>query len=186
MKKSALSLMTLLLAAVASLPVAAHADTISLALTHPTQTGSGGATLTFEATVSASTSNSGAVSLISDNFTIPGTSPFTVLNIDDSSFFNTFPLALNPGESFTGTLFTLTLPSVITPGTYGNNFVILDLFDEAGLETFATDQFIVDVPGQSPVPEPGTWVLLTTGAGALAAVVYSRRRHGAMDLARAA
>ncbi|WP_035347444.1 PEP-CTERM sorting domain-containing protein [Edaphobacter aggregans] len=183
MKKSALSLFTLLLAAVVALPVAAHADTINFALTSPVQTGSGGSTLTFEATVSVLASNSGAVSLISDTFTIPGTSPFTVLNIDDSSFFNNFPLALNPGESFTGTLFTLTLPGVIAPGVYGGNFVALDLFDEAGLETFATQEFIVSVPGSSPVPEPGTWVLLVTGAGALAGVVYSRRRTMASGIA---
>jgi hypothetical protein len=184
MKKSALSLFTLLLAAAVSLPVAAHADTINLTLTNPTQTGSAGATLTFAATVSASASNSGAVSLGSDTFTIPSSSPFTFADIDDSSYLLNFPLSLNPGDSFTGTLFTLTLPGVIAPGVYGNNFVILDLFDEAGLETFATQQFIVNVPGQSPVPEPGTWVLLGTGVGLMGVFVYSRRRT--TGLARAA
>lgn len=182
MKRSAL--FTLLLAAVVALPAAAHADTINLTLTNPTQTGSAGATLTFGATVSAPAGNSGAVSLVGDTFTIPATSPFTSLDIDDSSFLLNFPLALNPGGSFTGTLFTLTLPGVVTPGTYGNNFVVLDLFDQAGLETFATAEFIVNVPGQSPVPEPGTWVLLVTGTGLLAGIVYSRRRTAA--LARAA
>jgi hypothetical protein len=184
MKKSALSLFSLLLAAVVALPVAAHADTINLTLTNPTQTGSAGATLTWEATVSASASNSGVVSLIGDTFTIPSTSPFTFADIDDSSFLTNFPLALNPGENFTGTLFTLTLPGVIAPGVYGGNFVVLDLFDQAGLETFATQEFIVNVPGSSPVPEPGTWVLLVTGTGVVAGVVYSRRRT--TGLARAA
>ena len=183
MKKSGLSLFSLLLAAVVAVPVAAHADTINLSLTSPVQNGSGGATLTFEATVSAPAGNSGAVSLVGDTFTIPGTSPFTTLNIDDSSFLINFPLALNPGESFTGTLFTLTLPGVITPGVYGNNFVTLDLFDQAGLETFATQEFIVNVPGASPVPEPGTWVLLVTGVGLMAAFVYSRRSNVASNIA---
>ena len=185
MKKSALSLFSLLLAAVVALPVAAHADTINFSLTNPTQTGSAGATLTFEATVSASASNSGAVSLGSDTFTIPSTSPFKFPdNIDDSSYLLNFPLSLNPGESFTGTLFTLTLPGVLTPGVYDKNFVVLDIVDNAGLETFPTAEFIVNVPGQSPVPEPGTWILLVTGTGMLAGVVYNRRRTA--DLARAA
>ena len=183
MKKSALSLFTLLLAVVA-LPMAAHADTINLTLTNPTQTGSAGATLTFDATVSASASNSGAVSLGGINFNVDLSNPFTAFDIDPSFYLDNFPLSLNPGESFTGPMFALALPGVIPPGVYDKNFIILDILDNAGLETFPTAEFIVNVPGQSPVPEPGTWVLLLTGAGVLAGIVYSRRRTTA--LARAA
>jgi hypothetical protein len=48
--------------------------------------------------------------------------------------------------------------------------------DENDLTVLASDTFEIDVTGTSPIPEPGTWVLLVTGTGALAAVVYSRRR----------
>jgi PEP-CTERM motif len=162
------------LAVVTTRPSAAYADTINFVLNNPVQVGAPGATLTFTATVSAPSTNSGSVFLNSDTFTIPNSSPFKFSNIDDSFFFSIFPASLDPNGSFTGTLFTLSLPAVIAPGAYGNNFILLDFVDQAGLETFASQEFIVNVPGQSPVPEPGTWVLLATGIGVMA-FVYSRR-----------
>jgi hypothetical protein len=48
--------------------------------------------------------------------------------------------------------------------------------DENDQTVLASDTFEIDVTGTSPIPEPGTWVLLVTGTGVLAGVVYSRRR----------
>jgi PEP-CTERM motif len=179
MKKTALSLFSVLLAAVFMLPSAAHADTINFVLNNPTQSGAPGSTLTYSATVTAPGTNGGAVSLDADNFT--GSGPFV---IDDSSFFNNFPLSLDPSQSYTGTLFTLFIPNGTPAGLYTGGSVQIFFSDVTGLQSYVSQDFVVDIPGSSPVPEPGTWVLLVTGTGLLAAVVYSRRRT--TGLARAA
>lgn len=167
MKRSALSLLMLVLAVMTMLP-AAHADTISFAFTSPVQTGAPGTTLTFDATISAPLSNTGAVDLFDLSITTPG---FTTSPNDDSGFFANFPEFMSPGDSTTATLFTIALASNIAPGTYIGTAAILN---EANA-LLGSSQFEIDVPGTSPVPEPGTWVLLITGAGVLAGVVYGRR-----------
>ena len=48
------------------------------------------------------------------------------------------------------------------------NILSIEIVEEKSPETVT--YFEIDVPGTSPVPEPGTWVLLITGAGALAGV----------------
>jgi hypothetical protein len=176
MKKSALSLLMLALAVMTMLPAAAHADSINFSFTMPVQTGAPGTTLTFASTIAAPSSNSGPVDLYDLSITTPG---FTTSPVDDSGFFNNFPELLNPGASVTDTLFTIALASNIAPGTYIGTASILDA---AGAQ-LGTSTFEIDVPGTSPVPEPGTWVLLITGAGALAGVVYSRSRSTASNLA---
>ena len=181
MKKSALSLLTVLLAVIATLSTAAHADTINFVLTNPVQTGTPGSTLTFDATISAPQSNGAAIFLNALSTTTPG---FDTSTIDPTDFFVNFPLFLNPGDSVTDSLFTIALASDIAPGQYIGSLGFLGGVDEFNLSLLGTSNFEIDVPGTSPVPEPGTWVLLITGAGALSGVVYSRRR--ATGLGRAA
>jgi hypothetical protein len=165
MKKTALSLSMLLLA-VLLLVAPASADTISLTLSKPIQTGAPGSTLTFGATVSAPLSNSATVFLNSDNFNvnIPGST------VDDSGFFLNFPPNLDPGDSITETLFSVALPSVVAPGIHTGFF---EIFGGSGPDTgnlLATANFQISTP--SAVPEPNTWLLLATGLGVL---IFGRR-----------
>jgi hypothetical protein len=166
MKKTALSLSLFLLAAL--MPAApALADTVNLSLTTPVQTGAPSSTLTFDATVSAPLANGAPVFLNSDNFGvgIPGST------IDDSGFLTNFPLSLSPGDDFTGTLFTVTLPSNLASGVYSGFFEIFGGAAGAA-DPLATVDFQIDA--SSPVPEPGTWVLLATGLGILATWMWHR------------
>ena len=180
MKKSALALYTLLLAAIVMLPAAAHADTINLILTSPVQTGIPGSILGFEATVSAPLANTSTINLNGDSFNPDA--PGSGLVMDDTPFLLNFPFFLNPGDSFTGELFTVSLPGGLIPGSYTGFFTI-----QGGpggeQDPLATVTYQINVPGQSPVPEPGTWVLLVTGTGLMGAFVYSRRGNLASKIA---
>lgn len=162
-KKTVLSLSIFLLAIF--LPSApAAADSISLMLSHPVQTGAPGSTLIFDATVSAPFANSATVFLNFDNFgdTIPGAN-----SIDDSGFFLDFPLSLDPGDSFTGTLFSVTLPPGVAPGSYTGFFEIFGGSNAEAVNPLATVNFQINA-----TPEPGSWVLLATGLGILAIGIF--------------
>jgi hypothetical protein len=170
-KKTALSFSIALLAALA-LVMPASADTLNLMLSNPVQTAIPGATLTFGASASAPFSNSGTIFLNGDNFNLS-------LNgavIDDSGLFLNFPPSLDPGVGVAGTLFTVALPSTITPGTYTGFFSILGGSDSNAQDTIATATFEIDAP--AAVPEPGTWLLLATGLTLLAALLYQRSKTG--------
>ncbi len=173
MKKSTFSLLTLFVAIVTMLSAAAHADTINFVITKPVQTGAPGATLTFDATISAPLSNGAPIFLNVIGTTTPG---FDSSPIDLTDFFVNFPPFLNPGASTTDALFTIALAGDIAPGVYLGSVGIGGGINSDAENLLGTANFEIDVPGTSPVPEPGTWVLLITGAGALAGVVYSRRR----------
>jgi hypothetical protein len=147
-------------------PSLALADTLTLSLSNPVQSATPGSTLTFDATVSAPSTNAAPIFLNSDNYTID--SPLT---LDDSDFFS-FPLSLDPGDSYTGALFTITLPSVLAPGDYTGSFEILGGADGSAFDTLATTGFQV-----SPTPEPGTMLLLATGLGLLAFVMHRKRAN---------
>jgi len=138
--------------------VAAHADSLNLTLTNPVQSiyGDVGGTLTFQATVSTPDTNTGTVYLNFDNFS-------STFALDDTGFLVGFPLSLGPNMSFTGDLFTLTVPANSALGTYVGSFSILGGGDSGALDTLATANFTVNV-----VPEPSSMILLVTGvAGGL-------------------
>jgi hypothetical protein len=136
-------------------PVAAHAATITFTLTNPNQYISLlGGSLTYGATVSAPASNTGAVFLNGDSFNV--TAPVT---LDDSDFFNKFPLSLAPGTSFTGDLFVLTMPPNPPPGTYLGTFTLLGGVDGNANDTLGTVNFSLT----TPIPEPSSMVLLIAG-----------------------
>jgi hypothetical protein len=165
-KKTVLSLSIFLLAMF--LPAApASADSISLILSHPVQTGAPGSTLTFDATVSAPLVNGAMVFLNFDNFgdTIPGAN-----TIDDSGFFLDFPLSLDPGDNFTGTLFSVALPPGVAAGSYTGFFEIFGGSSADAMNPLATVNFQINA-----TPEPGSWVLLATGLGILAMRIFGCR-----------
>lgn len=148
----------------------AFADTISLSLDNPAQYSSGGSVLSFVATVFAPNSNSGTVFLNGDSSNVD----FPLTLSDDGFFFN-FPFSLAPGESFTDVLFTLTVPGSITPGTtYDGFFAILGGADSNASNLLSTVSFQVN-PQASPVPEPGSILLLATGLTGLVATVRRKR-----------
>jgi hypothetical protein len=169
LKKVALTLSALIFALIVS-AAPALADTLNFNLTSANQSGLPGDMLSFAATVSAPSSNSGTIYLNSDNINLsaPGAS------IDDSGFLFTFPFSLDPGDSFTGELFTVTLPSDLPPGLYSGFFEILGGSNSSTLNTIGTVNFTVD----QPVPEPSSWLLLATGLAFLGAACASGRCHG--------
>src|SRR5882757_7907015 len=121
MKKTACSLSMLVPAVLLLVAPPAAADTISLVLSNPVQSGAPGSNLTFAATVSAPAGNGAAIFLNADDYGINIAGSNT---IDDSGFLLNFPLSLDPGHSFTGTLFTIALPSNVPPGIYSGFFEI--------------------------------------------------------------
>ena len=168
MKKTALSLLTLLLAAVFMLPVAAHADPILIPYS---ATVTPGQMFTLGEWISLDAGASGPLFFNGDSFNMQ-----VPITLDDSPFWSSFPLSVNPGETVQGDVFTISVPAVIAPGIYTGFFSILGGADMNATDELTRIELELTVPGQGAVPEPGTWVLLVTGAVALFAVVYSRRR----------
>jgi hypothetical protein len=98
------------------------------------------------------------------------------LTVNDLLFTN-FPAVIADGDSATGILFSIDLPTDLTPGLYNGFYSILGGFSPDDQFDLADISFQVDVqPSVAPVPEPATLALLSTGVGALGAM-YSRRRR---------
>ena len=159
--------MTLAVAALLTIGLssaAAYADTVNFTLTNPfvTVAESGGnlvpGSFTFQATVSAPSSNGGAVFLNGDSFNV--TAPVT---LDDSDFFANFPLFLNPGTTFTGDLFVLTIPPGTLASVYQGTFTLEGGANGGSQDPLGTVNF-----SAAPTPEPSSILLLLTSMGGLA------------------
>jgi hypothetical protein len=176
MKKTVRTLLTFALFVVAAtllLSSRTFADTIGLNLTTPVQSSTAGSTVSFAATVSAPGTNGGTVFLNGDSFDV--TSP---LVLDDSGFFFTFPLSLEPGDSFSGTLFSIALPSNLAAGLYTGSFEILGGVDSGTFDTLGSVDFQVNVaPAASTVPEPESLMLLAAGLPGVAFLVQRKWRR---------
>ena len=174
MKKTVRTLSTFALfvfAATLLLSSRTFADTIGLSLNAPAQSGTAGSTVSFDATVSAPGKNSGTVFLNGDGFNV--SSP---LIVDDSGFLLDFPLNLDPGDSFSGVLFTLTLPSNTAAGLYPVTFEILGGADSGAQDTLGSVDFHVNV-APSTVPEPESLMLLAAGLPGVAFLVKRKWRR---------
>jgi hypothetical protein len=138
-----------------------------------------GSTVSFDADIQNPIENVDTLFLNGSSFTID--SP---LNLNDLLSVN-FPASIAAGDEAFGTLFTVDLPAGLTPGLYNGTYLILGGFTPSDQETLAEIDFQINAqPASSPVPEPGTWVLLLTGAGAFGMMMYGRRRE--VSLGRAA
>lgn len=143
----------------------AHADIVTLTIQNPTQNATAGETLDYIATVSAPSSNGAAIYLNGDDFN--GTVPFT---IDDSSFYNTFPASLDPGQSYTGLLFDIPIPNGASVDMYSGTFVLEGGPDANTYSTLSVAAFAVNV-----TPEPSSILLLAVGLFAVTALVWRYR-----------
>jgi hypothetical protein len=167
MKSTAFTFSFFALAAALLLSVPAHADTITLTLTDPVQYGGNslGSSLSFDATVSAPITNGFAVNLNADSFNVDAP-----LTLDDSAFFSEFPFFLNPGDSFTGLLFTVFLPTTTANAVYNGSFSILGGADANAGNDLADVTFEVN----TTTPEPPTILLLGAGLPGIAAMIRRR------------
>jgi hypothetical protein len=161
--KAVFSVIAPALLLMASLP--ASADTINVVLTSPVQNAQPGSPVTFEATVSAASTNTGTIYLNGDSYTLSG-----LFTVDDTDFLLNFPFSLDPGASATADLFTVTLLPGVPYGSYNGFFSILGGSDPFALDTIGTATFDVQV-----TPEPQTVALLGTGLLGLAIILMRRR-----------
>jgi hypothetical protein len=131
---------------------AAKADSLTITLAQPYQTGGSYDTLDFYATI---TNNSSQTAYLNgDDFTIA--SP---LVLDDSPFDSNFPLTLGAGDSATGLLFTVTIPNLATLGLNEGNFEI------TGGHYNSNEEYVLGSANFDVVatPEPSSLSLLAIG-----------------------
>lgn len=167
MKSNTFRLSLFVLAAASLLSIPAYADSITLTLTNPIQFGSGslGSSLSFDATVAAPNTNGAPVFLNGDSFNVDAP-----LTLDDDGFFLGFPLSLSPGQSFSGLLFTVFLPTMTANAIYNGSFEILGGPNGGSANDLANVTFQVNT-----VPEPTTILMLGAGLPGLVAMMRRKR-----------
>jgi hypothetical protein len=159
----ALPILGLLIALALSSP--ARADTLNLSLADPVQYAVPGSMVSFIATASAPLTNLADVYLNADSTTVD-----YPLTLDDSPFIDNYPLFLAPGDSYTGVLFTVTVPTDAVVGTtYAGYFEI-----DGGADSNASNDLASVTFDVSAVPEPGSVILQLAGLFGL--LVASRRK----------
>ena len=151
-------------------PGAAEAQALEFTLSSNVQTISPGSVANFMATLN-NTQESNTLSLDSSDVT----TDFTGSRLTLTDNFASTPLTLSPGDSWTGTLFSVASDALTPYGVYYGSYEV----DYTNLTTSTSyesvQNFEVDVIPQT-TPEPGaiTYVYFASGAGILA---LARRRN---------
>jgi hypothetical protein len=147
----------------------AWADT-TLVFSSPNQSGPG-PSFTFEATVTNSSDATSAVYL--NGYFILGDLPSSAYDVTG---FNSFPLSLDPGKSYTGELFIAFAPLYgLGPNDYKGTFEITGGSDGGAGGDVASADFSINVSEPpSETPEPSSLVLLLTGLAGFAGALRRR------------
>lgn len=148
----------------------AMAGVINFSLVNPPQLAAPNTILSFSATVSAPLANSAPVFLNADSNTID-----FPLTLDDSGFTN-FPRSLAPGGSFTGVVFTVSVPPDVTSFNSYNGYFEIDGGGDGGAVGFLDSvNFQIEAVPATTVPEPGNLVLPLLGLAGMAVLRGKRR-----------
>jgi hypothetical protein len=154
---------------------AARADSYTFVFTNPYQSAVVGDTVEFDATIINLDSSNGLY-LNGDSMAWLD-SPLTY---DDTAFWTlAFSAPLNPagdpGDSYTGALFDVTVPLGTAAGTYEGEYQVLGGSSPGASDLLADQDFTITVGSEaSPVPEPSGLVLLLTGLAGLAGTLRRR------------
>jgi hypothetical protein len=117
-----------------------------------------GATVTFTGTL---TETGGSTTFLNgDSFNV--TAP---LIVNDTPFFLNFPLSLSPFQTFTASMFMVTVPAGTAPGLYPGTFAVLGGTASTATSVLASQSFAVSVT-PSAVPEPTLGLMLLLGSSA--------------------
>jgi len=135
----------------------AYADSIQITLTQASISGPAGTSITFDATLTNLTTS--PIFLNGDS----ATTSSSMLTVSDAPFLQNAPLSLAPGATSSPfAVFNVFLNPKTPVGTYSlNYFSILGGADGGAFKTVGSAEFTVVA---SPAPEPGTFVLLLSGA----------------------
>jgi hypothetical protein len=157
----------------ASVPaMATPVDTLTFTFSNPNQSAAAGGTVTFTA-MSTAGDNGGDVFINFD--AINGdAAPYSV----DDDFLFGYALSLSPGASFTGEVFTITLPSFATLGeVFYGTYTLQGGGDSAASRILDTETFSVTTMAGGPAsvtPEPSSLALLVTGVMGTAGMMRRR------------
>jgi len=141
----------------------ARADSLSIVLALPFQSGVEGLVDEFQFDATVTNESSQTVYLNGDAFSVDAP-----LAVDDSPFF-AYPLSLGAGDSYTGPLFNVDVPPGAPQGLYAGSFEIIgggptDYTDVAGAADF----------NAQITPEPSSLLLMASGLAGLAATLRRR------------
>jgi hypothetical protein len=142
---------------------AARADSLSIVLAAPFQSGVEGLVDEFQFNATVTNESAQTVDLNGDDFSVDAP-----LSVDDSPF-NSYPLSLGPGDSYTGVLFNVDVPLTTPQGLYAGSFEIIGGGPTDYTDVVGAANFNVQI-----TPEPSSLLLMVSGLAGLAGTLRRR------------